>query len=886
MKKFVCFWSVFLFTFYSNALAIAQDQRIYTDSIHKQIDELNSKGNYFRNQTDFKSAFDLHYKALVLARDYKDTLGIVFSYNNIANDLRRSDANEQAVSYYLQVLKMIDGNPSYLKSQTIAMNGLGNIFLTLEKPDQALDYFNEALTIETGLKSNLGIAINYANIGEVYFQKEEFDLAYEFYQKSFEENLKISNKVGQAICLSAFSRINLEKGDLVKAINFANEAISMISGTNDIYHLLRFEQLLMEIYIKSNQLQAARALIQSLLNHSQQLSSAIEFKNSYLLIVELYKKLKDYPKAVEAQDKLMAYNDSILKTSNDLVILEQQKKYQTEKILQQIRILEDQNQLDIKTRNNQILIFSFVLLLFIVLMGYLILRNRQKKLLNDELKELNELRNRFFNHISHEFKTPLTLIMGPVSQLKNSIQSNEQLESLNLIEKNANSLYQLVVQILNINKLESKSFEVYYQDGYLDLLVEQLSENFKFQTKQKSIELTKELKPSKLLKIDKAIVTMIVNNLLSNALKYTPKGGRILLKGDIVNSIYKLQIQNDIDDSIIDVNRLFEKYYSKKKLYQEGTGLGLHLVKELCDLYETKIEVDYKVNESLSFQLYFPAQYSSTPLEELELSTEDTYITEAVESNELPLMLVVEDNFDMATYIKSLFVNNYRILIAANGKEGIDLAIENSPAIIISDVMMPLVNGIELCKKLKKNPITNHIPIILLSANSKEQTMVQGLKNNCDDYMFKPFAKDVLIAKVTNLVNLRRVLVEKYRTNLQYASFKKLLNFEDSFHTQILELIENEISDPNFNIDFLCRSLHMSRSQLHRKLKAVFDMSATEFINFHRLKIAADLLLNSNLNVTEVCFECGYSSPSYFSKQFKLFFGTSPQSYVKEYKSR
>jgi len=172
----------------------------------------------------------------------------------------------------------------------------------------------------------------------------------------------------------------------------------------------------------------------------------------------------------------------------------------------------------------------------------------------------------------------------------------------------------------------------------------------------------------------------------------------------------------------------------------------------------------------------------------------------------------------------------------------------------------------------------------LLSANTKEETLVQGLKNQCDDYMVKPFVNEILIAKVENLIKLRRVLVEKYRTNLKSTTINKISKIDDPFHAQILELIENEISDPNFNVDFLCRSLYMSRTQLHRKLKAIFDMSATEFINFHRLKIAADLLLNSNLNITEVCFECGYNSPSYFSKQFKNFFGISPQNFIAENK--
>lgn len=885
----VRFFSLVLILIYFNiefgyGFSIIQDQRSIKDSIHSKIDDLNSKGNRLRNQTNFKGAFDFHYQALEIAKEYKDTLGIVFAYNNIANDLRRSGANEQAVFYYLQVLDLTENKSTYQKSQTIAKNGLGNIFLDLKNYDQALQYFEQSLEIETTLESTLGLAINYANIGEVYFQKDDLEKAYDYYKKSYEQNLLISNTTGQAICYSAFSKINLRKGLIDEAVQYANQSIDLISGTNDIYHQLRFEQLLMEIYISSDQLELANQLIDPLIEHSHQLSAPIELKNTFQLLVDLYEAQENYPKIVASQKQLMAYNDSILTTSNDLVILEQQKKYQTERILQQLKILEDQKKIDLKTRNNQILIFSITIIVFIVFMSYLILRNRQKKRLNDELKELTEVRNRFFNNISHEFKTPLTLIIGPIAQLKNSIKTKEYLESINLIEKNANILYQLVVQILNINKLESKSFEVYFQEGYLDILIDQVSENFNFQVLEKSVKVKKELKPSELLKVDRSIVSMIINNLMSNALKYCPNGSVIKLTGKPIDGYYKFSIENEIKDLSIDPNQIFEKYYSKRNSSQEGTGLGLHLVKELCDLYDTEINVVYNENKSIVFELSFPIISANKSLEAPLILSDEEQIIQENESVDLPLMLIVEDNPDMATYIKSLFIDNFNVIIANNGKEGISMGVENLPEIIISDVMMPIVNGIDLCKKIKTNPITNHIPIILLSANTKEETLVQGLKNQCDDYMVKPFVNEILIAKVENLIKLRRVLVEKYRTNLKSTTINKISKIDDPFHAQILELIENEISDPNFNVDFLCRSLYMSRTQLHRKLKAIFDMSATEFINFHRLKIAADLLLNSNLNITEVCFECGYNSPSYFSKQFKNFFGISPQNFIAENK--
>jgi YesN/AraC family two-component response regulator len=243
-------------------------------------------------------------------------------------------------------------------------------------------------------------------------------------------------------------------------------------------------------------------------------------------------------------------------------------------------------------------------------------------------------------------------------------------------------------------------------------------------------------------------------------------------------------------------------------------------------------------------------------------------------------MLIVEDNNDMRNYIAGIFKDLYHIIEAKNGKEGVKLALNHIPDIIISDVMMPLINGIELCNILKTNSNVNHIPIILLTAVTEEEMMLKGLNEMADDYITKPFVINVLKTKVCNLTRIRKTLAKKYREEIVLQPINELVKWGHNSFSEILKnVLENEITNPKFGVEEFCSIASMSRTQLHRKLKATTDMSATEFIRVHRVKNASELLKNKDLVISDVCYASGFESTSYFSKQFKIVFGCSPTQY-------
>jgi DNA-binding response OmpR family regulator len=326
----------------------------------------------------------------------------------------------------------------------------------------------------------------------------------------------------------------------------------------------------------------------------------------------------------------------------------------------------------------------------------------------------------------------------------------------------------------------------------------------------------------------------------------------------------------------------------------EGTGIGLAVTKEIVDLLEGDLEVASRPNKGTVFTVSLPIKHLS-PLDGEDISTSpqdksiishkpSTIDSDARYSEDLPSVLIVEDNSDVAFYIRQCLDEQYNVFHAADGKLGIEHAHENIPDIIISDIMMPEVDGFELCERLKGDPITNHIPIILLTAKTKQEDKITGLSKGADAYLSKPFNKEELLVRVNKLIELRQSLKEKYASTISTNNLqdglskmaKKPLDKNQQFLAEVIELIVQHMSDNNFKSALLSRKLGMSESQLYRKLKAISGKSTALFIRSIRLKKARELLLSGMLNVSEVAYECGFTDPSWFSRVYKETFGESP----------
>lgn len=858
-----------------------------SDFTQLKVKELNEKGVALRNNSMIAEALKIHFQAYQLSIEVDDLQGRIFALNNIATDLRRVGSNIEATKYHHEALQLAEKDSAFVKSYAIASNGLGNIYLSINKPNESIKYFEQSLAIEEKLHSGLGRAINYANLGEAYRLKGSLNKAHEYYDFSIKENKLLKNSLGEAICLASIGKIFLDKRDLNQAIFYVNRALLKIQGINDLYHRIQIEFILCEVYISQNKINKALKLIRKILKEAKQINSFIFLKRAYSMLVEINKHRGAYKLALEAKEMEFILNDSINKNNNEVKVIEIEQLYKNKEALQKINYLTTQNRLTKKSKKDQFLILGLITLLLLVLVVFLYYSYRKRKIVNQELRSLSEMKSKFFNNISHEFKTPLTLIKGPIGQLlqKRTI-SIEEREILSLIDKNTDTLLELVNKTLNLSKLEANTFEVFYQKGNLMEFLRQLSMNFNYLASDKNLKFNLQFEESGIVEFDNIIVKLMVNNLLSNAFKYTPIDGEINVSTNYFKNYYQFKVKNTVQKDIEDVDKLFNRYYTQEISVDKGTGIGLALVKELSQLYGSPIDVDYKPNQSITFTVNFPLRFSNTEL----INTRDTETSEPTDMKDFllsnikldpnkPIVLIAEDSSDMRLYFKSIFHDHFNVIIVENGEIALNKCLELIPDVVVSDLMMPVMDGIELCNSLKTNPLTSHIPVMLLSAISEKDVILEALKIKADDYITKPFTSDILLYKVENLINIREVLKEKYKNDIVTLYHKDTFNNSDPFQNLLGKIVNEHLHDPEFDTELFCYHMHMSRSQLHRKLTAIFDMSATEFIRYHRLKKGAELLMSTSMNITEVCFACGFSSPAYFSKQFKFLFGKSPKEF-------
>lgn len=516
----------------------------------------------------------------------------------------------------------------------------------------------------------------------------------------------------------------------------------------------------------------------------------------------------------------------------------------------------------------------------------------------EQLKELDKIKSRFFANISHEFRTPLTLILGP---LENQIAKGAPLakNELNIMYRNALRLERLIQQLLDLSKIESGNLQLQLQNGDVLAFLKALAASFSSHAEQKNIQYQLNFPENGLISaFDPDKLEKISYNLLSNAFKFTPNGGQI-----------KVSAKKEADRLIFSVKdsgqgipkkelpHIFDRFYrssDSKKKEQEGTGIGLALTKELVKLHGGQIQVESSPQAGSTFTIELPllafsskistkgpANYQLKALQSDKRASEKAGPFISSKKNQ-PILLVVEDNEDLRQYISNILGLQYKILEAEHGQQGLDRAIQEVPDLIISDLMMPEMDGLELCARLKSNEATSHIPVILLTAKANRESKLEGLSTGADDYLIKPFNAEELTVRVKNLIDQRKLLQQRFsRTLILKPADIAVNSMDEAFLEKVMAIIEKHMSNSAFTVEVFQKEVAMSRMQLHRKLKALTGFSATEFVRIQRLKRAASLLEQDSASVSEICFEVGFNSLSYFTKMFKEQFGVPPSQYKK-----
>jgi signal transduction histidine kinase/DNA-binding NarL/FixJ family response regulator len=540
--------------------------------------------------------------------------------------------------------------------------------------------------------------------------------------------------------------------------------------------------------------------------------------------------------------------------------------------------------------------------------GLAMLRLRQRIAVE---RQLAELKVKFFTNISHELRTPLTLILNPLEEIAKreqlSYQGNQYLQ---VVRRNASRMARFINQLLDLRKVQSGKAKLNL--SIIDVLafIKEIGEYFSELSREKNITLNMVSNAAVIYAwLDADKIETVIYNLISNAYKFTPEGNAITVH--ITTDEAKKQLRIDVSDEGTGVHKdelkdIFELYYEGtpgKSDHAKGTGIGLALSKELIVLHQGTISAHNNSNCGLTVSITLPLTKPEPETEHPDAgddilllnSDSETATGAAIEEvpgiciSHSPLVLLVEDNVDMRMFLQTQLKEFYRVEVAENGQAGLERARAMSPDIVISDIMMPIMSGIQMLNKLKDDPATSHIPVVLLSAKSAIESQIEGIQYGADYYITKPFSNDFLLAAIANILNNRRKIAESLMTGkngIELNPSEIIITPKDEiFLNRILEIVENKMADPDFNIDTVAEMINMGRTAFFRKFKGLTQMAPVEFVRDMRLKRAKQYFDGGNDNIAEVGYIVGFNSSKYFSTCFRAKYHLSPSDYLKSKQS-
>lgn len=539
-----------------------------------------------------------------------------------------------------------------------------------------------------------------------------------------------------------------------------------------------------------------------------------------------------------------------------------------------------------------IVLFSIILLLLIGIMVYIYRTILMKRRIEEEA---NKAKLQFFTNISHELRTPLTLIADPVNYIIHDDNLNSQQRSmLQIVQRNVLVLTQLVSEILDFRKVQNGKMELRLSDFNLAESMKQWIMLFSASAQKKHITISMDAPDTIMLRADQDKIERICYNLLSNALKYTSEGGEISLMAKEEGGRVMISVaDNGCGISSDELPYIFDRFYQAKNAGR-GTGIGLAIVKAFTELHHGEVSATSIEGKGSTFTIHIPVrqkgEVTNQPTEKIEQLVEPSsaeevpnqarHIDELIQpyQTDKPEVLIIDDNIDIRTYLRSALSEKYNVSEAADGKVGLELARKIVPDIVLSDIMMPVMDGLAFCQQLKTDKAISHIPVILLTARSLDEQRAEGYEHGADAYLSKPFSLRLLFSRIDNLIQSRKKLSKLFSNSDENDAFEKLSNETDkTFAAQLRKIIQDNLSDNEFNVERIGDEIGLSRVQLYRKVKALTGYSPVEMLRKARLTRARHLLRTTEKTVSEVAYAVGFSTPSYFSKCYKDEFGESPK---------
>ena len=539
-----------------------------------------------------------------------------------------------------------------------------------------------------------------------------------------------------------------------------------------------------------------------------------------------------------------------------------------------------------------IVLFSIILLLLIGIMVYIYRTILMKRRIEEEA---NKAKLQFFTNISHELRTPLTLIADPVNYIMHDDNLNSQQRSmLQIVQRNVLVLTQLVSEILDFRKVQNGKMELRLSDFNLSESMKQWIMLFSASAQKKHIAISMNAPDAVMLRADQDKIERICYNLLSNALKYTSEGGEITLTAKEENGRVMISVaDNGCGISSDELPYIFDRFYQAKNAGR-GTGIGLAIVKAFTELHHGEVSATSVEGKGSTFTIHIPVrqkgEVTNQPTEKIEQLVEPSsaqevpnqarHIDELIQpyQTDKPEVLIIDDNIDIRTYLRSVLSEKYNVSEAADGKAGLELARKIVPDIVLSDIMMPVMDGLAFCQQLKTDKAISHIPVILLTARSLDEQRAEGYEHGADAYLSKPFSLRLLLSRIDNLIESRKKLNQTWSKGVEDDEIGNISNeIDKSFLKQLRKIIQENLANSDLSVEQIGDEIGLSRVQLYRKVKALTGYSPVEIVRKARLTRARHLLQTTERTVSEVAYAVGFSTPSYFSKCYKDEFGESPK---------
>jgi signal transduction histidine kinase/DNA-binding response OmpR family regulator len=873
-----------------------------------RVDILNHL-SYKYQGVNYQKALEYGEKAESLAKEINYDKGLAVAYNRIANSQWMMGRSELAISKAMES-SIIAEKPGWMNIITESYRLLCASYSDVDKA-KAKVY---GLKAEQLAKENNDLRMLtkvYADMGLIYSRSNKFDTALLYYEKAQILAHEIHFDFYIPYLLAQETSTHSRLGDLpaselkaryLKAIEIAEYQDNRFALTLAYLHFGDWHQNQKQweeaekFYVKStalaNEMKLRRLLT---FNYFSMISLKIEqgdFWAAHGFMKQYYDLKQEMMNEVKARQ-----------------IIEMEARFQAEKKEAQIALLEQDKKIQTIWTYVWIAGSAFILLAAAIIYRLQVQKSRKaqellvsQRELNSRLKEADQLKSRFFANLSHEFRTPLSLILAPLEEnIRNSKPGKADMESMLLMRRNAHRLLDMVNELLDLSKLEAKKMRLSVQKGNLKEFLTVLSSSFESLADHKNISIHSYIDiPAQEYWYDSDKVEKVVNNLLSNAFKFTPAHGAVSITATVSTDNKTAFITvTDTGPGIPkeDQKYLFSPFFqssSTRETDGPGTGLGLALVKELVELHKGSISMESIEKVGTTFLITLPVSRGVFSENDIAVETEvspaavqqsvvaaESKVRDEVEGVSTQQLLIIEDNADLLAFIRSVFKDQYTILTAANGRIGYQIAIERMPDLIISDVMMPEMDGIAFLQKVREDERVNHIPVILLTARNELETKLQGLRSGADDYIAKPFSTEELRTRVDNLIEQRKLLAVKYRERfITAATPVSVASADDKFIQKVVKSIEDHLGDPLFSVEKLASEVNLSRAQLFRKLKALMSLSPNQLINDIRLQRAKELILSKADTLSQICYQVGFNEPSYFARRFRQKYGVTPSEYA------